>query len=115
MDKLKSKKIIALIVVLIILFVVSIITYGRNKEKVFQDEYIDDIFVEEEVLLEIEGVENNISYIVVEIKGEVKKPDVYELEEGSIIKELIDVAGGLTEEADISRINRAKNFKIMIL
>ena len=46
--------------------------------------------------------------IVVEIKGEVMKPDVYTLSEGSIIKDLIEMAGGLTEEADISNINRAK-------
>lgn len=36
------------------------------------------------------------------------KPDVYTLSEGSIIKDLIEMAGGLTEEADISNINRAK-------
>ena len=46
--------------------------------------------------------------IIVEIKGEVEKPDVYQLEEGSIIKDLIDMAGGVTEEADLSRINRAE-------
>ena len=114
MEKLKNKKTIALIVVLIILFTVSVMTYGRNKEKVFQDEYMDNIFVEEEekeVLVEVGDTEANKSYIVVEVKGEVTRPDVYELEEGSIVKELIDMAGGLTKEADISRINRAKKLQ----
>ena len=99
MEKLKNKKTIALIVVLIILFTVSVMTYGRNKEKVFQDEYMDNIFVEEEekeVLVEVGDTEANKSYIVVEVKGEVTRPDVYELEEGSIVKELIDMAGGLS-------------------
>lgn len=45
--------------------------------------------------------------IVVEIKGEVKKPDVYELDSDSIINDLIQQAGGVTENADISSINRA--------
>lgn len=114
MEKLKNKKTIALIVVLIILFTVSVMMYGRNKEKVFQDEYMDNIFVEEEekeVLVEVGDTEANKSYIVVEVKGEVTRPDVYELEEGSIVKELIDMAGGLTKEADISRINRAKKLQ----
>ena len=114
MEKLKNKKTIALIVVLIILFTASVMTYGRNKEKVFQDEYMDNIFVEEEekeVLVEVGDTEANKSYIVVEVKGEVTRPDVYELEEGSIVKELIDMAGGLTKEADISRINRAKKLQ----
>ena len=54
---------------------------------------------------------NSNSKIVVEIKGEVMNPDVYTLNEGSIIKDLIEVAGGLTQEADISNINRAKEIK----
>lgn len=114
MEKLKNKKTIALIVVLIILFTVSVMMYGRNKEKVFQDEYMDNIFVEEEekeILVEVGDTKANKSYIVVEVKGEVTRPDVYELEEGSIVKELIDMAGGLTKEADISRINRAKKLQ----
>lgn len=114
MEKLKNKKTIALIVVLIILFTVSVMTYGRNKEKVFQDEYMDNIFVEEEekeVLIDVRDTETNKSYIVVEVKGEVTMPDVYELEEGSIVKDLIDMAGGLTKEADIARINRAKKLQ----
>ena len=57
----------------------------------------------------LETVSNNT--IVVEIKGEVMNPDVYTLNEGSIIKDLIEAAGGLTQEADISNINRAKEIK----
>lgn len=48
------------------------------------------------------------STIIVEIKGEVLKPDVYELEEGSIVKELIMISGGLTEVGDVSNINQAR-------
>ena len=57
----------------------------------------------------LETVSNNT--IVVEIKGEVMNPEVYTLNEGSIIKDLIEAAGGLTQEADISNINRAKEIK----
>ncbi|OOM82202.1 ComE operon protein 1 [Clostridium puniceum] len=49
--------------------------------------------------------------IIVEIKGEVKKPDVYTLNENAIVKELIEVAGGLTENAELSNINRAKKLQ----
>ncbi|AOR22695.2 competence protein ComEA [Clostridium taeniosporum] len=49
--------------------------------------------------------------IVVEIKGEVKNPDVYKLSDESIVKDVIEIAGGLTEEADISNINRAQKLK----
>lgn len=49
--------------------------------------------------------------ITVEIKGEVKKPDVYMLNENAIVKELIEAAGGLTENAELSNINRAKKLQ----
>lgn len=134
MDKLNLKKIIGISVILIVIVSISILTYGRNKSKVFKDEYMNNIFIEEDTL-ELEGVdkgESNNEYlienvikedkdinsldssnniIVVEIKGEVLRPDVYELNEGSIVKDLIEAAGGLTSEADISNINRAKEVK----
>ena len=49
--------------------------------------------------------------IIVEIKGEVKNPDVYTLNENAIVKELIEAAGGLTENAELSNVNRAKKLQ----
>ncbi|MEF3245536.1 MAG: ComEA family DNA-binding protein [Caldisericaceae bacterium] len=46
--------------------------------------------------------------IKVYVAGEVKKPDVYELEEGSIVKDAILLAGGATENANLLAINLAK-------
>ena len=65
-----------------------------------KEEKVSDIESEKETSL---GEEK----IVVEIKGEVKKPNVYELKNGSRIYELIEEAGGPTNEADLSNINRA--------
>lgn len=45
--------------------------------------------------------------IVCEIKGEVVRPGVYTVEKGTRLNELVDTAGGLTENADISSINLA--------
>lgn len=133
MDKLKSKKTIGIVIILIMVISISILTYGKNNNSIFKDKYMDNIFIEDdnkefesgEII--IDGGENNIaessnlnleekinekeSLIVVEIKGEVVNPDVYTLNEGSIVKDLIDMAGGLTTEADISNINRAKEIK----
>ena len=119
MDK-KIKSILTLKnIILITLGVFCIITsfylYGRNKSKVFKDEYMNNIFVEEnnsEESITTSGenviTSNNSNKIFVEIKGEVAKPDVYEVDEGSIIRDLINVAGGLTPEANIDNINRAE-------
>ena len=45
--------------------------------------------------------------IFVYICGQVASPGVYELPEGSRIYQAIDLAGGLTKEADTRRINQA--------
>ena len=139
MKKLKNKKVIGIMIFLFITVSVSLLTYGKNRNNVFKDEYMQNIFIDEDNI-SIEKENNNTDYlketqednnevfiesstensnlktnsnntIVVEIKGEVMNPDVYTLNEGSIIKDLIEIAGGLTENADISNINRAKEIK----
>ncbi|NUH82220.1 helix-hairpin-helix domain-containing protein [Bacillus firmus] len=42
-----------------------------------------------------------------DIKGAVKKPGVYEAEEGERVIDLLEKAGGLTEKADSTKINFA--------
>lgn len=115
---------IGLIIILVVILIICILTYikgGRN-ELVKNDN--TSIFVEENNENNDENIEEsseeNIDKkskvvkdknIIVEIKGEVKKPDVYKLNDESIVKDVIDMAGGLTEEADISNINRAEKLK----
>ena len=137
MDKLKNKKVIGLLVALVVIISISLLTYRNNSKNVVKDEYMKNIFIDEDNI-NLENENNNIDYsldfseennkevktdvinnitsgydktIVVEIKGEVNNPDVYTLKEGSIIKDLIEIAGGLTSNADISNINRAKEIK----
>lgn len=45
--------------------------------------------------------------IVVEIKGEVKKPNIYHMKDGDRVYELIEIAGGYTSNADDSKVNKA--------
>lgn len=122
MDKFKDKKVIATIIVLTILFISSIILYGKNNNKVFSDKYMQNIFVDSDEQISGNSISNmetlvtneeklDVPMIFVEIKGEVLIPDVYELQEGSIVKDLIEKAGGLTSEANITNINRAKKLQ----
>ena len=46
--------------------------------------------------------------IFVDIKGEVKKPGVYQMKVGDRVKDALDAAGGLTEEADSQKVNLAQ-------
>ncbi len=46
--------------------------------------------------------------LYVDISGEVERPGVYEVSEGTRLFEVIEQAGGLTDEADIDSLNRAE-------
>ncbi|MCR1951848.1 helix-hairpin-helix domain-containing protein [Clostridium sp. DSM 100503] len=126
MEKLLTKRNIVLIILVFICILTSFILYGRNKSKVFKDEYMKNIFVDEEShaedsaevsaepIKEVNGENKSpqsTKMIVVEIKGEVVNPDVYEISEGSIIRDLITKAGGLTNDANIEKINRADKLR----
>lgn len=47
------------------------------------------------------------SELFIDVKGEVIKPNVYKLPEGSRILDAINIAGGFTETADQTKINLA--------
>ena len=123
MNKIKDKKIIGLLLLLGIIVILSIVTYVKNKQYIFRDQYEDKIFVEEEISESddkevVVSEKKSESTIIVEIKGEVVNPDVYEVPEDSIVKDLIDKAGGLTDKASIDKINRAEqlhNHQLIII
>lgn len=53
--------------------------------------------------------DDQTNLISVEVKGYVNEPGVYEIEDGSVVNDLIIKAGGLSSNADISVINLARN------
>ena len=129
-ELLKDKKKIGIAAILVIVVIISGVTYLKSGFKELKKNDTENIFVDDTESIntsvkENNGVKNSNSStdskseavqpkdkrIVVEIKGEVKKPDVYMLDENSIIKDLIEAAGGLTENADLSNINRAKKLQ----
>lgn len=52
--------------------------------------------------------EKETQKIHVDIKGAIKKPGVYEVEEGAIVSDIISIAGGFNEDADQENINLSK-------
>ena len=54
-------------------------------------------------------VESNEIQLQAEIKGEIINPGVYFINENETLEDLINKAGGLTNEADISHLSLLKN------
>ena len=81
--------------VLFVLVVVWTNLFGGTSQK-------EDPFPEED---EKDTVE--IAYLYVEMKGEVRLPGIYKVEEGTRLYEVVRLAGGTTETADTTRKNLA--------
>ncbi len=101
MEELSSKKLIIIVLLLLVIAFGSGILIGKNYFAKGSEE-----------IVAIEPVEENVApinkTIRVYVAGEVKKPDVYELDDGAIVKDAVVLAGGFTENADTISINLAK-------
>lgn len=106
----KNYKTIGIITLLIGVALFILYSYFfKNGEKELKKNETESIFIEDKV--ETIQKENTEKQIVVEIKGEINKPDVYRVKEDSIVDDLIKIAGGIKEGADVSKINRAEKLK----
>ena len=56
-------------------------------------------------------VSDTTKKVKLEVKGEVKKPGVYEVSSDSIIQDVIDLSGGLTKNANTNNINLSMQVK----
>lgn len=89
----KYKKYIITLII-IILSIISIIMQEKNRQ--------DSININSQ---DISKIENKIA---VYVTGAVKNPGVYYLDPGSRLDNLLDICGGILENADIKKINLAK-------
>ncbi len=98
----KQRKIVIIIGILVIILIGWKMYDSSNFDEVKSEEILatnikDDKSKNEE--------EENL--MAIHVTGEVKKPGVVRVKEGSRIEDIIEAAGGLTENADISNVNLA--------
>lgn len=99
----KKQKIIVIAIAGIVAIGIMYFIYNKNQVK-------EDINIENEILVNnVITNENNTNddIVVIHITGSVKNPGIVKLKEGSRIEDAIEAAGGLTENADITKVNLA--------
>lgn len=97
-----KKTIIILCTIIVALGGIIFILYKNNSNS---KEEVVDIFKEPE---EIKQEESNSKKVIVDIKGMINNPGVYEVDSDLRVNDVIELAGGLKEGADTSNINLAK-------
>ncbi len=101
LPKSREKTIRILVVLLIIIAALFVYMKDREKDEGF---VLSDSTAGQSSSLSIDA---NASEVICDVCGAVAEPQVVELEAGSRIADAIEAAGGLTETADVTNINRA--------
>ena len=92
-------KVILVGIVLLLLLIFSVY-YALNNVKE-EDDIVNESVKEKEITYDD-------NYYYIDVKGEVKNPGVYKLKEGKRIIDALNLAGGITENADTTNINLSK-------
>lgn len=98
-----------LVIILIIGFVNSYLK--KDDELLIESETIEEVDKldksdkDKEVVSSEETIIEEKSSIFVHITGAIKKDGMYELESGSRLNDLVEMCGGLKEDADILQVN----------
>lgn len=105
----KKESIIVVASIFVIGVLLSIKTFANSRETKLEN--VEALF--SEVSIEKESVsspkiEKENSLIMVHISGEVYHPGIYELVLGDRVVDAVNMAGGLTKQADLDKINLAK-------
>ena len=108
-DYTNLKKVIGIVILCVVTIIVCI--YGvvsyRKQEK-------ESIEISKELKKEDKGIKSITKTkkvqgnLMVDIKGEIKKPGIYKVDKNTRVIDVINMAGGLTEQADTSVINLSK-------
>lgn len=106
----KREQIVILLLVIIVVFIIFFNLYNKNvtlnKKTNLEEITLDEL---EEIDEEKPKDENEAEEIImVHISGQVYKPGLVQLKNGSRVIDAVNSAGGLKSEADLDRINLAK-------
>lgn len=103
------------VILFLIIFLLFFVYKGRSeKEDVLEDEWLEELLVEqdlEEVLVEpidTKSADPIESTVIIDVKGAVEAPGVYEVETDSRIIDCIEKAGGFLMEAEQKSVNLAQ-------
>ena len=94
----KRKEIISITIILVLVIIILFQSFHNDKEIEINE---SKIIKKKESKLKEEDIEK----IIVDIKGEINKPGIYEMNNGNRIIDVITKAGGLTKNADTNSIN----------
>lgn len=101
---LKQRKVVIIIGILVTILVGWKLFDSKNFEEVNSNEILVSNLKNNE---KEKNEDKEEEMMAIHVTGEVKNPGVVKVKQGSRIEDIIEVAGGLTENADITNVNLA--------
>lgn len=101
-----------IIIIVCILSIVLITNYEDEREVILdENKSFEEVKTEEKEnnIIEVNSCDTSTFYI--DIKGEVKRPGVYEIDSNKRVIDVVNMAGGFTKDADTSILNLSKKLK----
>lgn len=106
------------VIIFVVVIIVGVIYFNVSdsfKGEVVTEGAIEDIAELDEVKEEEEMLEDDAASdsekIIIDIKGEINAPGVYEMQLGDRMIDIVDRAGGLTDDASETAINLAEKLQ----
>lgn len=102
----KIRNIVYTLTFILLVFILICLIYIRrnlNNNK-YNEIVVNEEILKDDVSLDVEDI---VKYSI-DIKGAVKNPGVYLVDSNLVVNDVINIAGGINEDADTSVINLAK-------
>ncbi len=96
---------VILLTVALVITIISLTVYGKN----YQEN------ANKETLIKDQSERVMSENIIVDVSGAVKKPNIYKIGFGARIKDFIDKAGGLSDDADVLFFHRNFNLARIVV
>lgn len=105
------KNIIKITFFVVFIFIISVIVIKNNlKNNEVYASNDNEVLYKKNIILDKKDNESKETYFV-DIKGQVLNPGVYKVYENTRVIDVINMAGGLLDDSDTSKINLAKKIK----
>jgi len=101
--------VIGIVIIAVGSFILLQIFPKKEEETSFIVDQQDNVFAQNETEMTVEAEEPLI--LLVDIKGAIKHPGLYKINEGDRIQDVIDLAGGLKDDADENQVNLAQRLQ----
>lgn len=101
------------IIVILIPLVIGLFIFIKNSgtDDLFAEDYYEAENGRDHIQEEKTSFRQHDEKLIIDIKGEVKNPGVYEFQHGDRVNDLIKKAGGLLESADETEVNLAQKLQ----